>query len=228
MFYRYQTRKYIWPFSGVREPGNEVLINWSEILGPDQSADSQTAIFLKTLQQAACGNTLLVSRKLVEDKLLAGIKTQLFTPEAINLFKQQTTRLLREARAQQQPDMAGLRVKRGKLDTQIENLVAAIADGYSPALKKQLDKAEQEKAKLVTRLNVDTRELDKIADFLPAAPDHYKKLVNDLETTTQRDIARVRVQIKRLLHRDIRFVPSEGKDDLIAELAGDCSGLLSQ
>ncbi len=175
----------------------------------------------------ACANTLRVSRALVEQKLLAGIKRDLFHPAAIAEFKREVSRTLTEHKRKQKPDLAAVRRKLGEVEKQIGRMVAAIKAGaFSEQLKGELDNAEAERKQLQAALNVDTRELDKVADMLPRALDNYRELVEDLGAATQREVARARTQIKHMLGGEVRLTPAEDRSCLIAEMAGDYAGLL--
>ena len=175
----------------------------------------------------ACANTLRVSRALVEQKLLAGIKRDLFHPAAIEEFKRETTRLLAEHRRAKRPDTDALRRDLAKVEKAVERIVEAIKDGALVAeLKAEMPKLEAERARLLAELNVDTRELDRVAEMLPRAMDTYRELVEDLGAATQREVARARSQIKHMLGGEVRLVPAEDRSHLVAELAGDYAGLL--
>ena len=175
----------------------------------------------------ACGNALKVPRRLVEEKLLKGIKEELFHPAAVEEFKREAARLLAEHKRSSKPDTAANKRQLAAVEKQIENMVAAIAAGaFSDALKAALATAEAERARLQAALNVDTRQIDKVAEFLPRALDRYRALVEDLENTTQREIGHARHQIKQLLGGTVRLVPSESGTYLEAEIAGDYAGLI--
>ena len=52
---------------------------------------------------SVCSNGLRVPRTLVEEKVLAGLKEDLFTKEGFDLFLKETTRLLTERTRQRPP-----------------------------------------------------------------------------------------------------------------------------
>ena len=171
-----------------------------------------------------CANDMRVSRRVVEERLLEGIKGELFTPEAQELFRREITRQMAERRRRTAPDAAQDERQLAKVQTEIENLTAAVMTGiHSPSLLAALAKAEAEKARLEASQRVDTKALDKMAEFLPRAMDRYRKLVDDLPAA-MRDIARARAQIKTLLGGSVKLTPT--KEGLVAELAGDFAGLL--
>ena len=179
--------------------------------------------------KAACGNEITVPRKVVEEKLLEGIKTDLFKPEGLELFKKETSRLLREARLKKQPDQKKDQFRLSELEKEINNMVEAIKAGaFSTILKTELQKAESERKELEGRLNVGNKNikvLDNIGDILPRAVDRYYKLITDLEKTFQRDVTTARFEIKKLIGDKIVLYPKK-EGYLEAELAGDYAGLL--
>ncbi len=175
---------------------------------------------------AACPNDIKVPRKLVEERLLEGIKRDLFTPEGIDLFKREVTRLLAERKAGRNAD--GERAKRdlAKVEQEIANIIKAIRKGIITAsTKAELEKAEAEKDQLERTLKVDANGLDKIEDLLPRTVDRYREMVEHLETTVQRHVSKARNHIKALVGGEIKLIPMED-GYLEAELAGDYAGLV--
>lgn len=177
--------------------------------------------------EKGCGNDLKVNRHKVEERLLAGIKTQLFRPEAIALFKREVTRILKEERLKGQPDKVEVGKQLAQVEKEVDNIVKAIRSGgdFSTTLKKALEMAEAEKGELLGKLNVKTDGLDKIGDILPDAVGRYERLLRNLDKTLQTDVNLARNQIKRILGDKIKMIPVNGH--LEAEMAGDFGGLLS-
>lgn len=170
-----------------------------------------------------CSNNLLVSRSLLEQKLLTGIAEELFSDEAIKRLRSQVVRLAAERKRKARPDAEAARKRLAEIEPQIANIIKAIEDGmYSPALKAKLAEAEGEAERLRPLLNVDTRQVDKVTDFLPRVVDDYRALVRDMPATLGRDVARARAQLRHLIG-PIRLVPED--DHLVAELQGNYAGL---
>lgn len=174
---------------------------------------------------AVCSNDLKVDRKLVETKLLAAIKADLFTPEAIELFLKETQRLLTERMREKISSKDDLKKRLEEVEKKIGNIISAIEQGIlTSATKAALEKAEAEKKELERKLAYNPG-LDKVTAFLPRAVDSYKKLVNELERTLQTDALRARALLRKLLGGKVRLVPEDG--GLVAEIRGDYAGLLS-
>ena len=172
---------------------------------------------------SVCKNAIRVSRELVETRLLETLKADLFKPEAIELFKKETARLLRQARMKTEP--AGVKERAAKLEKQIAALVSAVKEGgYSAALRVELEKAEGELAGLNKRLSVDAAQVERISAFLPNAVSRYEALLARLDGVLQTDVAKARTSLKTLLGADI---PLYARPDgfLEAALRGNYAGL---
>jgi site-specific DNA recombinase len=163
----------------------------------------------------ACDNNIRVPRSVVERKLLAGVRDDLLKPEMVDHFRKTVSRLLKDQR--KQDNRQALQKKHTKLDGEIEQMVAAIADGlYSPALKAKLTEAEEEKATIEAQLQT-VKELPSVSEILPRAVDRYRELAEDLPSLTQRDIVPARQHLQELFG-EIRLNPRKGQ--LVAEIEG--------
>ena len=175
--------------------------------------------------EAVCANSLRVPRKVVEARLLEGIKRDLFTEEALELFKRETSRLLTEQRAR--PETGRLKKRLAAAEKEIGNIMAAIKAGIlTPTTKAELESAETEKAELEKQLEQEAQALDKVAQVLPRAVDRYGDLVANLEEAIAADVPRARTQVQALLGDKIALHPT---DDgyLEAEVVGDYAGFMS-
>ena len=175
----------------------------------------------------ACSNGLRVSRKVVETALLAGIKEKLFAPEAIDLFKQETARLLSDARREQTPDTTRLQAELAEAQKVQTNLVKAIEDGlYSATVKVRLEETEARINRLTATLNTDSEQLGKIAAMLPRAVERYQELVANMEEMPEHHVPHARRQLRRLLG-EVKLLPHESGEYLEAEMSGNFRGLLN-
>jgi len=96
-----------------------------------------------------CNNNLKVARKVVEDKLLEGIKTKLFAPEALELFVKETQRLLTERQRQKAGAEDDHSKRLAAVEKELANIMTAIKAGIlTPTTKAELEKAEAEKREL--------------------------------------------------------------------------------
>lgn len=102
---------------------------------------------------------MTVSRLIVEERLLAGIKEQLMAPGAIDLFKQDATAMLKQWNAGNEQEKLERRL--AELTKQRDNIMKAIKAGIiTPTTKVELENAEheiggmQEALKQYERLNI--------------------------------------------------------------------------
>ncbi len=174
--------------------------------------------------EAVCSNSLKGPRKVVEARLLEGIKRDLFTEEAFKLFTQETSRLLTEQRAR--PETGRLKKRLAAAEKEIGNIMAAIKAGIlTPTTKAELEAVETEKAGLERQLEQEAQALDKVAQVLPRAVDGYGDLVANLEAVAA-DVPRARTQVQALLGDKITLHPT-GDGYLEAEVVGNYAGLMT-
>jgi len=172
-----------------------------------------------------CTNGVHVARTLVEEKILAGIRRDLFTPEMVDVFVKETTRLLTERQRAQRPDRKATQAQLAKLDREIANIMTAIKRGIlTPTVKAELDKAEAERARLMAAPQPNAKAIDKLAAFLPNAQERYRTLVGTFATLAPKHLDAAREQIKVLVG-EITLWPTPA-GHLEAELTGNYAGLL--
>jgi hypothetical protein len=105
-----------------------------------------------------------------------------------------------------------------KLKAEIERLVDAVATGAlapSSAVRERQQSAEAELARLESDAAVP---VVKVTRMVPKVAESYRELVADLPNVLLHDVARARVELRRLLGSEIRLHPSEDRTYLSAEL----------
>ena len=153
------------------------------------------------------------------------MRTELFKPEALSLFVSETSRLMREAADGRKPARPVAAKRLAGAEREVENILTAIKAGIITAgTKDALESSERDRAALRRELAEPELPISALEAALPNAVERYTKLVDDLEHTLQRDIARARYQLKDLLGK-VKLHPRDGY--LEAELAGSFRGLLS-
>ncbi|MES9887285.1 MAG: recombinase family protein [Candidatus Sedimenticola sp. 6PFRAG1] len=177
----------------------------------------------------ACSNKRLVSRKIVEKRLLEGIKHDLFTPEMFREFRRETTRLLAERKRSQQPNTTELELRLVETEREIENIMTAIKAGIiTETTKSELERAEREKKRLQDALSANVGDLNTLPDLLPQAMERYERLVRDLENTTQKQVTRARSAIKNIIGGKVMLIEDTEENCLVAELSADFQGLINE
>jgi hypothetical protein len=174
-----------------------------------------------------CKCIIKVSRKLIETRLLEGIKTKLFTPEALGLFKSEVRRALVALKAAKRSDSADLKRRLQAIDGKISNIVGAVEDGRSsPALTKRLEELEAERVQLAKMLEIEPPPTDNVEILLPRVIDTYAAMVADLATVIPgREMSKARNILSALVGSEIR-IKRVGREGLAAELQGDFAGLV--
>ncbi len=140
---------------------------------------------------SVCRNSLKVSRTLVEDKILAGLRKDLFTQEGLDLFIKETTKLLTDRRTERQPDHSRL----PKVEKEIANIMKAIKAGIlTPTTKAELEQAEAERSRLLEP------QMDNgLLSILPRAKERYQALIEGIGALSSRHLPQAREQIRALV-----------------------------
>ena len=170
-----------------------------------------------------CANALKVPRRLVESKLLEGVKHDLLSAENLALFRKEVVRLLRERKRTNNTDAT----RRLLTDTEsaIGNLIEAIKVGvYTRSTKAELERLEGERDRLRATVKDDSGDRGNIVTFLPGIVGRFQDLVNDLENAMLHDLPIAREQLRHLIGDTVKLVPNG--DHLVAELCLNYKGLI--
>ncbi|MCE3223275.1 MAG: pinR, partial [Nitrospira sp.] len=174
--------------------------------------------------KSVCTNGLRVPRKLVEDRCLEHLRADLFSPEGLQIFIEETTRLLALRNREREPQLEKIKYQLNRIETEITNILKAIRQGIlTPSTKLELERAEAERLKLQDLLNGKAAKVDKVVTLLPRAAERYRAVVENLGALSAKHMYQAREQI-RLLVGEIRLIPTE-KGYLEAELRGRYEGL---
>lgn len=175
----------------------------------------------------ACGNALLVPRRLVEEKLFAAV-ADLFQPRHLERAVKKATRLLARRREHKHRELEAAKQDLKRTDEIIANLVAAIKAGtFSTTLKMELERAETERDRLQTLIETKNDDAQKLADFLQVTVDQHKALVADIVAVATQDAARAREQLRALVGGQVLLRPNPTGEFLVAELCGNYAGLVT-
>lgn len=179
-------------------------------------ADTRSYQCAGYLNGRICQNGRRVSRRIVEDRLLEGIRTELLSDRAIEAFKTRMRRRLRERPAD--PNAK----RRHELEVEIGNLADAIGQGLmSPTITKRLQAAESELATLPPPSTV--VKADDVLARLPDALQRFRRMVARLGDAPI-DIEKGRSELRRLLG-SVWIAPRENY--LVARMALDCVPLVA-
>lgn len=158
---------------------------------------------------AVCGSNLRVRRTDVETALIAGIRSTLLTDDAWRTAERAIAAALKRA----QPDIDAVDAQIRSAERTRENILAALRAGIiTPSTKAELIAAEQ----LLEHAHAakESALRQQPSQILPRAREHWRRLVDDLETI--REIPRAREAIRQLVGDRI-VIRKEG-DAVFAEL----------
>ena len=174
---------------------------------------------------SVCKNDHRVSRKLVEERCLAGLKDKLLTPEAVERIIQKATRLLAARNRERQPELERTQRQLAKVEGEITNIMQAIKAGIlTPSTKGALEQAEAEKRRLQEAVEKRETKANKVTTLLPGAQERIRAVVNDLAGLSRKHVAQAREQLRELIG-EIRLVPT-ADGYLEAVLNGRFEGVL--
>ncbi|HEV8329173.1 MAG TPA: recombinase family protein [Nitrospiraceae bacterium] len=174
---------------------------------------------------SVCGNGLKVSRTLAEQKLLAGIQRDLFSPERLDLFVKETSKLLAERSRQRQPERDRAHLRLNEVEGEIANIMMAIKAGILTAsTKMELQKAELERDRLYQTVTTSTAQADKVVTLLPRARERYRDVIEGIGALSAKHLPQAREQVRALVGYIWLKPTKEGH--LEATLTGRYAGLL--
>ena len=157
--------------------------------------------------RGACGNNLLISRLALESQLLAGLQAKVLHPDVVSYALKSFEAQLAQALDRHRDETARHRRQKLELERKIENLTRALADGYSPAIRADLARLEEQLA--------NTRRTGMAAE--PAALDRrmretrgfVESRLKDLRTLFCAEAVTIRAEIAKHV-REITLTP-EGR-----------------
>lgn len=177
----------------------------------------------KTRGPATCDNSITVSRRIVEDRLLAEIKTRLLAPGNITKFRRAAESLLKSAFDQDQHASLAGRLKAAERIR--SNLLEAIKQGIITASTKfALETAEQE----ISTLERQREQLGQweVSEILPRAVERYQQAVSQLAATLDQRVDSAREILKSLIGDRIRIHRRDGY--LEAEIPNSASVIMAK
>jgi site-specific DNA recombinase len=155
---------------------------------------------------AACSNSINVSRSVVQDVMLTGMREDLTDPAVIDEVER---RFFAAMRRREQPSVA---IDHGRsiaqLLMEIDNLIQAIATGAlrgSPAIGQRLQAAEAELA----RLQAAQKPAKRPALMVPNVRGRFLGKVGRLDTVLLQDPERGRDELRGILGERIKLQPDE-------------------
>ncbi|PIO99438.1 zinc ribbon domain-containing protein [Pleomorphomonas carboxyditropha] len=176
--------------------------------------------------KGTCSNNRTIPREELENRVLAGLKHRLMTPEAadaaVRSYAQELNRLNREHRS----STAAWQSELGKIDKQIAQIVDAIAEGmYHPSMKEKMTGLETRKQELTALLADAPKDMP---DMLPnAAVVYAKKIARLIDALNQPEERQEAAATMRTLIEKIVLTPGPNRGEIDAMLYGELGTILN-
>jgi site-specific DNA recombinase len=176
-------------------------------------------------RRGTCANNRTIRREKIEQRVLSGLTDRLVSPEsvaaAMRAYVQETNRLNRERRAQNEADRREL----DKIDRAVAGILAAIEDGmYQPVMKARMEELERHKAVIAERVAQAAADLP---DVHPNIANIYRaKVATFTEVLDDPDGGATAAAAIRSLISGVVLRPGPKRGQVEAELRGELMGIL--
>lgn len=191
--------------------------------------------------RGTCTNNLKESQDWLERELLSEIRRQVLRPEAIDYFISELGRQMRSRLSNLSEELAQLRGRKVKLEAEIGNLTAAVAEsGHSPALLRAIAQREDDLRSITDRLLSEgedsiekdlaglkalvTERIDKLEQLIGISPTDGAN--EPYQETRARRIAMGREELRKHLRRAVTMEPDSARRHYIAKGGWDILGEL--
>jgi site-specific DNA recombinase len=162
--------------------------------------------------KTVCKNGITISRHIVEEKLLGGLKEHLMSDEMYELFNRTVNELLAEPA--EQIDRLQIARQLKKAEKEHQNLLSAIKRGiYTDSIQSELQAAEKRMTELNEQLTSQPPAPKK--RILPKAKERFQAAIRQLESTlvlqayAARELLKQLIEGKILMHNRGDFLEAE-------------------
>jgi DNA invertase Pin-like site-specific DNA recombinase len=173
--------------------------------------------------RATCTNSLTIRGDILEESILAGLKTRLMEPAQFEQFARAFVAETNRQRGHAQAAKVKMRADIAAIDRQIKRLVDAILEGADALpLNGKLKELDAEKSRLSEQLDATPEDKPLLHPALAAT---YRDCVAELAAALYDDLeGRQAFELIRSMIEEVRLTPVAGQ--LTIELRGDLAGIL--
>jgi site-specific DNA recombinase len=177
----------------------------------------------RRFNRGGCENDLYIRRDDLEDLLLGKLQAEVLRPEVVEYAVMEFQRQLESALGGLSGDLAGLRQRKNRLETEVRHLVYAVAEsGHSKSLLEEIGRKEAELQGITDRLLSSTAEsiesrIREIRSFVTSGLGDLRDLLRKDTALARAELLKHTSEITMTPHRDSvrrRYV-AEGKWDLL-------------
>lgn len=160
---------------------------------------------------AVCDNSQYLSKAEAEDKMLASLRVDLFTDEAVAAFRSELALLAKQQKTEFEPTIRHIKSKIREIDGRIANLLDAIEQNgiVSSAIGERLKDWESQQGKLRQELMIQQANIQEVEPLIPRALGSYRAFVDNLPEACKAHVAPVREKLRALLGGEILMRRSE-------------------
>ena len=176
---------------------------------------------------AICTNKNHIEIDKVETKFLSSIKKDLFTPAAIDIFKENISSIIKQRKKEYSPAIKRINNELTDVNKRIDNLmdILELRGELPDSVLEKIHTYENRKRTLSSQLDEQTDLVKDILPFLPNAVERYKKLVQEMpKSFSGSNMAPLREKVSHLLGGEV-FLRKK-PDFWVATYRGAYSGLL--
>ena len=177
---------------------------------------------------AICTNRATISRDVVEERVLSGLRDRLLHPALLDAFIEEYRAAWNAAHVSTQAARMKAERDLAEVDKKIASILSAIEDGmYHSSLKAKMDALEDRKRSLADQL-AEAPE-PRVLRMHPSLADLYRQKIGDLANALSDPAVRVQAaEAMRALISRIRMIPdADAPDGHRIELSGDLAGILA-
>jgi site-specific DNA recombinase len=177
---------------------------------------------------AICTNRATITREVVEDRVLTGLRDSLLHPDLITTFVEEYRRAFNAEAAGADAAREKARRDLAQIDKKISSIMAAIEDGmYQPSMKERMTELENDKRKLDAFLAQSPE--PPALRLHPSLSEVYRTKIRNLSSALQDPGLKTEAtEALRGLVSEIRMVPdTEAPNGHHIELVGELAGILA-
>lgn len=177
-------------------------------------------------RKGTCSCKLSISHRSIDDRVLAGLKERLVTPQLIATFVKEFQSECKRRQIELRANRERVEKRIAEIDRKTKAIIAAIEDGfYQAEMKSRMSELTSEKLRLV-ELSADTAQIDQVV-IHPRLHELYARKVEELEKMLSGDNATAARELIRSLIRKVTITQKDGPDGYGAVLPGELAAILA-
>lgn len=176
--------------------------------------------------KSVCRNHRRVSRRVLEQTLLRGIREDLFTEEGFDFFRAEVRRMVDKRRNETHSQTNQVQTNLRRVEAEIENVLRALKVGiWTETTKSELERLEAEKVRLLAQQTTHSAS-SSVEEVLPQLEAQFATAVENLAKLSDGRVAEARRGLLLLLGGKSITLNQTDDGALEVEMTGDYAGVL--